>query len=105
MSEEELKQLEENLKAKEDELQKKEGELQKKEEELKQREDDAEKIGSTIRDTYEERLNKQSEVYEQRLKARDEVIKQLSAGEEKAPAAPSFIERMNEKRQMQNKKW
>lgn len=105
MNEEELKQLEETLKAKEGELQKKEGELQKKEEDIKQREADAEKIGATLRQSYEERLNKQYEVYEQRIKARDEVIKQLSAGEEQKPAAPTFIERMNEKRQNQNKKW
>ena len=84
---EELKQLEETLKAKE-------GELQKKEEEIKQREADAENIGATIKAEYEKRLE-----------ARNEVIKQLSAGEEKAPAAPTFIERMNEKRKMQNKKW
>ena len=98
MNEEELKQLEESLKAKE-------GELQKKEEEIKQREADAENIGATIKAEYEKRLEAQKAEYEKRLESRDEVIKQLSAGEEQKPAAPTFIERMNEKRQMQNKKW
>lgn len=98
MTEEELKQLEETLKTKE-------GELQKKEEELKTREADAEKIGTTIKAEYEKRLEGQKAEYEKRLEAREEIIKQLSAGEEVKPAAPSFIDRMNEKRQNQNKKW
>lgn len=103
---------EEELKAKEDELLRKEGELQKKEEEIKAREDDlsrsqadASELAKTIKDEYEKKIEKQRQEYEARLASRNEIIKQLAAGEEKAPAQPSFIERMNEKRERQNKKW
>lgn len=102
---------EEELKAKADELQEREGELQKKEEEIKQREEelnqreaDKGNIAQTIKEEFDKQLEKQKRDYEARIASRDEIIKQLSAGENKAPAQPTFIEILNEKREKQ-KKW
>lgn len=96
---------EEELKAKLQEIEEREGQLKEREEALTKREADARQIGETIKAEYEKRLEALKAEYEKRLAARDEVIKQLAAGEEQTPASPSFMERMNERRERQNKKW
>lgn len=98
MNEEELKKIEEALNERE-------GELAKKEDELRQREADAENIGATMKAEYEKRLESQKAEYERRLQARDDVIKQLSSGQDSTAAAPSFMERLNERREKNNRKW
>lgn len=111
MNEEELKAKAEELEKKAEELERKGSELQKKEDELKAHEEelsrheaDAGKLAAQVKEEFEKKLTAQKADFEKRLIQREEVIKQLSAGEQSHPA-PSFIDRMNEKREMQNKKW
>ena len=87
-----------------EELKKKEEEHKKKEAELEKREADLKDVGSKIKAEYEKRLESQKAEFESRLKDRDEIIEQLTNGEEKQPQ-PTFMEKLNHEREINNKKW
>lgn len=105
MTEEEIITKQKELEEREGELKTKEEGLNEREAAISKREADASSIAETIKKEFEDREEAQKKEFEERLKTRDEMIKQLAAGEDNAPAQPSFIERMNQKREMQNKKW
>ena len=96
---------EEEIKQKEEELTKKEAELTEKEASIAKREEDVNNIVSDLKAEFEKKLEDQKAEFDQRLKDREEMIKQLTGGRKKPETAPSFIEEMNKKRELQNKKW
>ena len=98
MTEEELSQKTEELKKLEDSLTAKEAELEAKEA-------DVNKITESIKQGFEDQLSKLKADYEERLKTRDDVIAQLSASDGKEQPHVSIIDRLNERRDAQNKNW
>ena len=105
MTEEELSQKQEELKKLEDSLTAKEAELTAKQADLESKEADVNKITETMKQGFEEQLNKLTADYEERLKTRDDVIAQLSASDNKEQPHVSVIDGLNARRVAQNKKW
>ena len=105
MTEEELNKKQEELQKLEDSLTAKEAELTAKQADLESKEADASKIAESIKQGFEEQLNKLKADYEERLKTRDDVIAQLSASDGKEQPHVSIIDELNAKRTAQNKKW
>lgn len=91
-------------KGKGEELKRKEEELEKREADLKKREADLNGLGATIKAEYERKIEQQKADYEKRLEDRNEIIKQLSSESEKEQR-PTFLEKLNKERELQNKKW
>ena len=98
MTEEELSQKQEELKKLEDSLTAKEAELTAKQA-------DVNKITENIKQGFEAQIAKLTADYEERLKTRDDVIAQLSASDGQEQPHVSIIDRLNERRDAQNKKW
>ena len=98
MTEEELSQKQEELKKLEDSLTAKEAELTAKQA-------DVNKITENIKQGFEAQIAKLTADYEERLKTRDDVIAQLSASDGQEQPHVSVIDRLNERRVAQNKKW
>ena len=105
MTEEEINQKQEELKKLEDSLTAKEAELTAKQADLETKEADVNKITENIKQGFEDQLNKLKADYEERLKTRDDVIAQLSASDGQEQPHVSIIDRLNERRVAQNKKW
>ena len=98
MTEEELNQKTEELKKLEDSLTAKKAELETKEA-------DVNKITENMKQGFEAQIAKLTADYEERLKTRDDVIAQLSASDGQEQPHVSVIDRLNERRVAQNKKW
>lgn len=90
--------------AKGEELKKREEELDEREADLRKREADLNGLGEKIRNEYERKIEQQREEFAKRLKDREEIIKQLSSESEDKPR-PTLLEKLNEERARQNKKW
>lgn len=107
MNEEELKALQEELKKKQDELDKREADLNKREEALNEEKADTETLIKGVKDEYEKKLLDLTNKYEKRLQERDKVIKQLLSGDGNAnkPSENVIIDKINARRNAQNKKW
>ena len=105
MTEEELSQKQEELKKLEDSLTQKEAELTAKQADLETKEADVNKITENIKQGFEAQIAKLTAGYEERLKTRDDVIAQLSASDGQEQPHVSIIDRLNERRVAQNKKW
>lgn len=105
MTEEELSQKQEELKKLEDSLTQKEAELAAKQADLESKESDVNKITESMKQGFESQIAKLTADYEERLKTRDDVIAQLSASDGQEQPHVSIIDRLNERRVAQNKKW
>lgn len=105
MTEEELNQKQEELKKMEDSLTQREAELTAKQADLESKETDVNKITENIKQGFESQIAKLTADYEERLKTRDDVIAQLSASDGKEQPHVSIIDRLNERRVAQTKKW
>ena len=105
MTEEELSKKQEELKKLEDSLTQREAELTAKQADLETKESDVNKITENIKQGFESQIAKLTADYEERLKTRDDVIAQLSASDGKEQPHVSIIDRLNERRVAQNKKW
>lgn len=107
MNEEELKALQEELKKKQDELDKREADLNKREEALNEEKADTEALVKGVKDEYEKKLLDLTNKYEKRLQEREKVIKQLLSGDGNAnkPSENVIIDKINARRNAQNKKW
>ena len=105
MTEEELNQKTEELKKLEDSLAQREADLTTKQADLESKEADVNKITENIKQGFENQIAKLTADYEERLKTRDDVIAQLSASDGKEQPHVSIIDRLNERRVAQNKKW
>ena len=105
MTEEELSQKTEELKKLEDSLTAKKAELDTKQAELETKEADVNKITENMKQGFESQIAKLTADYEERLKTRDDVIAQLSASDGQEQPHVSIIDRLNERRVAQNKKW
>lgn len=96
---------EEELSKKQEELKKLEDSLTAKQSDLEAKEADVNKITEKVKQGFESQIAKLTADYEERLKTRDDVIAQLSASDGKEQPHVSIIDRLNERRVAQNKKW
>jgi len=107
MEEKELQEKEEALNTRENELNERENKLNEREEALKADKEDTGNLVKQVKDEYESKLLKQHDKYEERLKEREKVIKQLLSGNGDAdkPKDNVIIDKINARRNAQNKKW
>ena len=105
MTEKELKQKEEDLAKKQQKLDDKEADLQAKEEALKENKEDTQALVKQVKDEYDAKVAKLTEMYESKLKERNNVIKQLLKGGDANEPQNDLIAKINARRTAQNKKW
>ena len=107
MDEEQLKALQKELETKQAELDKREADLNKREEALNEEKADTEALIKSVKDEYDKKLLDLTNKYEKRLQEREKVIKQLLSGDGNAnkPSENIIIDKINARRNAQNKKW